>query len=63
LRAITGLLLFRAQSAAADGTPTPTRWLESTRVERHFHSVWQHWQSGHLPDRSRTRLSSTSNHF
>jgi hypothetical protein len=35
---LISFLLFRTQSAAADGTRTPThtRWLESTSVEHHF---------------------------
>ena len=49
---LISFLLFRTQSAAADGTRTPTRtrWLESTSVEQTIQSTSEHWQSGHLPD-------------
>jgi hypothetical protein len=38
---MTGFLLFRTQSAAADGTRTPTRTrlLESTSLELHCQST------------------------
>ena len=50
----------RAQSAAADGARARNRLLESASVKRHFQSTREYSSSGHLPDRSRRRLSSTS---
>jgi hypothetical protein len=41
LQAITSFVLFRTQSAAADGTRTRprSRWLASTSIEHHFQST------------------------